>query len=207
MGQVVSNTKQKILEVSLDLFSQKGFSAVSIRDICAQVKIKESSVYYHFKNKQAIFDELLHHFEQVAMEMMMQLEQALATPPCFTEKPFYQVVCDTFFESYFMDDFCNKIMRLLLIEQFSNSEVQKIYERWMFTEPLEFQSKMFCTLMKIGIIPKADSEYLAVKYYAPIYFFAQRWLFSGTLSQKQKNSFRDAAYHHIEKFFVEIGVV
>lgn len=126
--------------------------------------------------------------------------------PCFIEKPFYQIVCDTFFESYLMDDFCNKIMRLLFIEQFGNSEIQKIYDRWMFTEPLEFQSKMFYTLMKIGIIPHTDSVYLAVKYYAPIHFFAQRWLFSGTLSAEQKNAFREAAYQHIEKSFVEIEV-
>lgn len=202
----MGDTKQKILDVSLDLFSQKGFSAVSIRDICAQVMIKESSVYYHFKNKQAIFDELLHHFEQVASDMMVRLEQSLSVQSCSMEKLFYQTVCDTFFESYFMDNFCNKIMRLLLIEQFSNSEVQKIYDRWMFANPLEFQSKVFCTLMKIGIIPKSDSEYLAVKYYAPIYFFAQRWLFSGELSEEQKNSFRNAAYHHIEKFFAEMEV-
>lgn len=202
----MGETKQKILDVSLDLFSQKGFSAVSIRDICAQVMIKESSIYYHFKNKQAIFDELLHHFEQVASDMMAQLEQALTVPPCFTEEPFYKTVCDTFFESYFMDDFCNKIMRLLLIEQFGNSEVQKIYVYWMFEKPLEFQSKVFYTLMEIGILPKTDSEYLAVKYYAPIYFFTQRWLFSGELSEEQKNSFRTAAYHHIEKFFAEIEV-
>ena len=97
-------------------------------------------------------------------------------------------------------------MRLLLIEQFGNSEVQKIYDRWMFTEPLEFQSKMFYTLMKIGVIPHTDSAYLAIKYYAPIHFFAQRWLFSGTLSEEQKNAFRKAAYQHIEKFFVEIEV-
>ena len=203
----MGDTKQKILEVSLDLFSQEGFSAVSIRDICAQVKIKESSVYYHFKNKQAIFDELICRFEQVATDMMTQLEQAFAEQPCFIEKPFYyQIVCDTFFESYLMDDFCNKIMRLLLIEQFGNLEVQKIYDRWMFTEPLEFQSKMFYTLMKIGVIPHTDSAYLAIKYYAPIHFFAQRWLFSGTLSEEQKNAFRKAAYQHIEKFFVEIEV-
>lgn len=202
----MSDTKQKILDVSLDLFSQKGFSAVSIRDICAQVMIKESSVYYHFKNKQAIFDELLHRFEQVATDMMVQLEQSLSVQSCSIEKPFYQTVCDTFFENYFMDDFCNKIMRLLLIEQFGNSEVQKIYNCWMFEKPLEFQSKVFYTLMEIGILPKTDSEYLAVKYYAPIYFFAQRWLFSGELSEEQKNSFRNAAYHHIEKFFAEMGV-
>lgn len=197
----MGDTKQKILEVSLDLFSKKGFSAVSIRDICAQVKIKESSVYYHFKNKQAIFDELLHHFEQVATDMMERLEQSLSVQSCSMEKPFYQTICDTFFESYFMDEFCNKIMRLLLIEQFGNSEVQKLYDCWMFEKPLEFQSKVFYTLMGLGIIPKTDSEYLAIKYYAPIYFFAQRWLFSGELSKEQKNSFRNAAYQHIENFF------
>lgn len=203
---MMGDTKQKILDVSLDLFSQKGFSAVSIRDICAQVNIKESSVYYHFKNKQAIFDELLHRFEQVATDMMVRLEQSLSVQSCSMEKPFYQTVCDTFFENYFMDDFCNKIMRFLLIEQFGNSEVQKIYDCWMFEKPLEFQSKVFYTLMEIGILPKTDSEYLAVKYYAPIYFFAQRWLFSGELSEEQKKSFQNAAYHHIEKFFAEMGM-
>ena len=111
---MMSNTKQKILDVSLDLFSRKGFSAVSIRDICAQVMIKESSVYYHFKNKQAIFDELLYHFEQVATDMMVRLEQSLSVQSCSMEKPFYQTVCDTFFESYFMDDFS-----ILYLHEFS----------------------------------------------------------------------------------------
>lgn len=127
---MMGDTKQKILNVSLDLFSQKGFSAVSIRDICAQVMIKESTVYYHFKNKQAIFDELIYRFEQVATNMMIRLENSLSAQSCLAEETFYQTVCDAFFENYFMDNFCNKIMRLLLIEQFSNSEVHKIYDRW-----------------------------------------------------------------------------
>lgn len=198
------DTKQKILEVSLDLFSQKGFTAVSIRDICAQVSIKESSVYYHFKNKQAIFNDLLERFEHTAEDMMARLEESLSAPACFHEKPFYRNVCHTFFEGYYMDAFCNKIMRLLLIEQFGNSEVRAKYDRWMFEEPLKFQSKVFGRLMELGVIPKADNEYLAIRYYAPIYFFAQRWLFSGTLSDEQKTAFRLAAEHHIELFFREI---
>ena len=100
---MMGNTKQKILNVSLDLFSQKGFSAVSIRDICAQVMIKESTVYYHFKNKQAIFDELLYRFEQVVTNMIIRLEKSLSTQSCFAEKTFYQTVCDAFFEKYFME--------------------------------------------------------------------------------------------------------
>lgn len=201
----MSDTKQKILDVSLDLFSQNGFSTVSIRDICGQVQIKESSVYYHFKNKQAIFDELLRQFEHKATAMMCQLEQALAGQSYSFQKNFYQTVCDAFFESYLMDDFCNKVIRLLLIEQFSSDEIQKIYDHWMFAEPLKFQGKVFSMLMKVGMLQTADSEYIAVKYYAPIYFFAQRWLFTGILSDERKDSFRKDAYHHIQNFFGEMG--
>ncbi len=62
----MNSTREKILEVSLELFSQRGYSAVSIRDICKCVGIKESSVYYHFESKQNIFDELLNQFSEIA---------------------------------------------------------------------------------------------------------------------------------------------
>lgn len=198
------STKQRILEVALKQFAQNGFSAVSIRDICGEVQIKESSVYYHFKNKQAIFDELLSLFEEKAKEMMYQLDTALARQTFSEKENFYQKVCDIFFEKYFMDNFCNKVIRMLLIEQFSNITIQEVYNRWMFVEPLSFQSKVFSTLMQTGAIQNANSEYLAIKYYAPIYFFAQRWLFIGTLSEERKNSFRTNAYYHIQNFFTEI---
>ncbi len=194
-------TKQQIFEVSLDLFSKKGYSAVSIRDICKYVQIKESSIYYHFKNKQAILDELVCQFESIATQMMNQLEQALAEPMGQEKGNFYEKVCECFFEEYLMDDFCNKMMRLLAIEQFSNEEVRKLYHLWVFDKPLEFQSKVFALLANIGYIRDKDSEYLAVKYYAPIYYYAQRWLLSGDLTEEAKTVFRLNAYKHIQKFF------
>lgn len=111
----MKNTKQRILNVSLELFSKYGFSAVSIRDICGQVQIKESTIYYHFKNKQAIFNELLGQFETLSTNMMEQLEKALSEHAHLLEEGFYQKVCNAFFEYYFMDNFCNKVMRMLSI--------------------------------------------------------------------------------------------
>ena len=73
----MNTTREKILDISLELFSQKGYSAVSIRDICKCVGIKESSVYYHFENKQNIFDVLLNKFSEIAKGMMAQLENGL----------------------------------------------------------------------------------------------------------------------------------
>ena len=200
----MNKTKQRILDVALDLFSKNGFSAVSIRDICKRVDIKESSVYYYFTNKQAIFDELLQQFEATANRLMLQLEQALTAPFDASEGDLFGKTCDCFFEEYLMDDYCNKIMRMLSIEQFRNNEIQKTYYYWLFDKPVNFQTKVFSMLMSAGIIKIADSEYLAVKFYAPIFFFMQRWLFCGTLTDECKQAFREHAYKHIQNFFIEM---
>ena len=174
----MSETKERILNVSLSLFSEKGYSAVSIRDICKEVEIKESSIYYHFKNKHAIFEELLSRFQNKADSMMGHLASQLTGETEPLGDNFYMVACNHFFEHYLMDEFCNKIMRLMLIEQFNNEEVKKVYDHWMFVEPLKFQSSIF--------------------------FFAQKWLFCGKLSEENKESFRKDAYKHIQLFFSEM---
>lgn len=200
----MKETKQKILETALDLFSQNGFSAVSIRDICKVVDIKESSVYYHFKNKQAILEELLQQFESIANDFMSQLEQALTTTQKDVDGKMFEKTCDCFFEQYLMDGYCNKIMRLLSIEHFNHEKMQKIYDNWLFDKPLQFQAKVFSLLISAGMIKGADSSYLAVKFYAPIFLFMQRWLFDGTLTEERKQLFRKNAYAHIDHFFREM---
>ena len=74
----MSSTRDRILETALDLFSQYGYSGVSIRDICGYVNIKESSLYYHFTNKQAILDEIINKFEANASLLMARLEKSLS---------------------------------------------------------------------------------------------------------------------------------
>ena len=198
------STKEKILEISLDMFSKQGYTAVSIRDICKQVGIRESSVYYHFKNKQSISDELLNRFAEIANQMMSQLENGLTSgQDSFSDG--FNNVANCFFEQYLMDDFCNKVMRIMLIEQFNNDDVRKLYQEWLLDKPLNFQSKIFSALMNFGIVPNGDSGYLSVKYYAPIYLYAQKWLFSGELTKENKESFRTDAYKHIQMFLGEIG--
>ena len=53
------DTKQKILDKSLELFSARGYDAVSVGEIAAAVGIKAPSLYNHFPSKQAIFDALV----------------------------------------------------------------------------------------------------------------------------------------------------
>ncbi len=48
------NTKERILEASLRLFSQKGIRETTIKDIAKEVGITEGAIYRHFESKEEI---------------------------------------------------------------------------------------------------------------------------------------------------------
>lgn len=56
-------TKERIFDESLELFSKKGYEAVSVREIAREVGIRESSIYNHYKNKEAILDAIIDYFK------------------------------------------------------------------------------------------------------------------------------------------------
>lgn len=194
----MSETREKILSTALELFAQSGTAAVSIRDICAVVGIRESSVYYHFPSKQAIVDELYERFERRAQELMDSLSAAIASG-AKVERESYLNVCAAYFDGYLCENFCNRVLRLVTIEQFSSRRARELYRRWFFDEPLAYQTRVFAALTG-----RSDASYLAVKFYAPIHLYAQRWLLTGTLSEGDKASFRVDAYRHVRKFFAEL---
>lgn len=55
MGDLINNTNEKIRYVAFKLFLEKGYEATNIRDICEEVNIKASSLYFYYKSKQELF--------------------------------------------------------------------------------------------------------------------------------------------------------
>jgi len=51
----MGDTRQAILKVAIILFSEKGFDAVSMREIADKVNISPPALYNHFKGKQALY--------------------------------------------------------------------------------------------------------------------------------------------------------
>ena len=48
------STREKILEVALDLFTDQGFDGTSMREIAGRLGITKPSIYYHFASKEEI---------------------------------------------------------------------------------------------------------------------------------------------------------
>lgn len=58
MSKTISN-KENILKEAAVLFSQKGYERTSMREIANCVGITKPAIYYHFSNKQELFEELV----------------------------------------------------------------------------------------------------------------------------------------------------
>jgi TetR/AcrR family transcriptional regulator len=52
-------TREAILNAAMDVFSRKGYAGSSIREICAEAGITKPVLYYHFRNKGHLFEELM----------------------------------------------------------------------------------------------------------------------------------------------------
>jgi AcrR family transcriptional regulator len=59
MQQRSEETRSRILESAIKLFSKRGYNKASVDDICAEAGISKGAFYHHFESKQALFLALL----------------------------------------------------------------------------------------------------------------------------------------------------
>ncbi|GAA0903940.1 TetR/AcrR family transcriptional regulator [Virgisporangium aurantiacum] len=54
-----SNTRRRIQEVALELFTEQGYEATSLREIAERLGVTKAALYYHFKTKEEIIGSLI----------------------------------------------------------------------------------------------------------------------------------------------------
>ena len=59
MQQRSEETRAKIMEAAIKLFSTRGYNKASVDDICKEAGISKGAFYHHFETKQALFLALL----------------------------------------------------------------------------------------------------------------------------------------------------
>lgn len=57
-----TQTKSRILHTAQKLFMEKGYRAVTTRDIAAKCGITQPALYYHYPDKQSLYIAMLEHF-------------------------------------------------------------------------------------------------------------------------------------------------
>jgi AcrR family transcriptional regulator len=69
------STRERILNVALDLFTEKGFDGSSLREVAERLGVTKAAIYYHFASKDDILMALhlrLHEFGKDALSQMTE---------------------------------------------------------------------------------------------------------------------------------------
>jgi AcrR family transcriptional regulator len=167
------STKDRIELVALELFSKKGYQSVSIRDIGKLVGIKESSIYYHFKNKQAIMDSLLGKIDLLIERMKGDFDTEFAKAEGVSEAAMCEVAV-AFLKGYFLNPYVYQMLTFLVMEQMSDQKAYETYQRLVFELPLSQQEKIFDEMIQRGLVKQNDPAVLAQEYYAVIFLAFQK---------------------------------
>lgn len=169
------NTKQRILDEALTLFSEKGYANVFVNDIAERVGIKAPSLYKHYKNKQAIFDaiidEMSSKFEQQAQALSINGTDPTADAEVYRsmdEDHLIKLGNDLF--TYFLhDSYTKRFRKMLTLEQFKDKDLARVYSEQYFDRPLSYQGMLLGLLVAQGLLVTENVPIMTLHFYAPIY--------------------------------------
>lgn len=161
-------TKERIFDVSLDLFSQKGYDRVSIREIAREVGIRESSIYNHYQNKEAILDAIIDHFKSELNQSSIpegEGEDLIEKGP----DVFFDVGAKVYIDRINTPEM-EKIWRLISIETYHNDKMRDFFKKELLEEPLDIWENTFQTMIDKKMIKPVNPRTLAYEYFSFIIF-------------------------------------
>lgn len=198
---MAGNTRERILEVSLELFAQSGYLGTSMSDIAKQLGITKGALYKHYRSKQEILDRIVERMNEMDYARAAEYEMPETEPDGFAEAYLHTPVgkiraySEAQFDHWTKEPFAANFRRMLTLEQYREPKLAQLYQDYLAGGPLQYMAAIFRRL--------ADSDeaamQLALEFYGPMFL-----LYSVYDGSAQKQTVTDLLRQHIDRFIARI---
>lgn len=154
--------RERILKAAIELFSQRGYAAVTMREIAAQVNIKAASIYNHYSGKEALLDEIVERFR---VGLHNEVYPRFDSGGSLDIHQFIQNVIASN-EQFFANPEMAQISSIILREQFTNANVRRMLLDELIIGPRNAFIKFFSQLITDGKMITTDPEFAAREFHA-----------------------------------------
>lgn len=160
-------TKNKIIDAAMELFAEYGYKGTSVRKIAARVGIRESALYNHFENKEAIFTSIASRV--FASPFSHQNDPNFIQENAKKGKPFlYKFVTE--FKLMTFDKKSERLFRFMMIELLQNETLRTAFQKEFHDANIKtLSSALFC-MMQEGLIRSEDPMVMANAFLAPLFY-------------------------------------
>ena len=162
---MANDTKERILEAALEMFSQKGYAGTNIRELSASLGLVKSGVYKHYESKEAIWNALLD-------EMIAYYGEHFGSPDHLPPVPdSLEALTQLTMQMVNITVHDEKIVmtrKVLTLEQFRDDRARELATKHFLTGLTEIFTHIFAGMMDKGLILRDDPAMLAFAYTTPI---------------------------------------
>ncbi len=170
-----NETKKKILDASLELFSRNGFNATSVRQIAREVGVRESAIYNHFKGKDDIIQTLIYVYgigkTKSCIEKLKNDNRLISDPYIFLKEvatnEILKLICN---------DESNKFKKIMIMEMFCVENARHIIERDIFGQARTLLKEIFEFMIEKKLIKWYNPLLLANEFLAPFGLISLEYL-------------------------------
>ena len=197
------NTKQEILDASLELFSVHGFEATSISQIADAVGIRKASLYSHFENKQSILDTLvkdvLEQYLEHSIFARADWEKSDVSLPLNSDEAANMIQNQIRYILH--DPYVSKARKMLVIEQFQNSELAKLQTKQNYSDVMQYCTGLIKQLIRRGVLAEYDPEIMAAQLGLPV----SVWINLCDREPEREQEIMQLVEKHVRQFFDVFG--
>ena len=169
MGDIKISTRERILSESLKLFSRKGYKATTMRDIAAEVGIRQGGIYNHFKNKESILETLIDEMMYSALLKLFRFDEE--DPEAYKKGKALLAKIATTFKLLSFDPKNEALFRLMMQEIFRNQKIRDLYYEHFYQQNVKKLSATLFRMMQEEMIRSSDPLMLANEFFSPLFFY------------------------------------
>lgn len=141
-------TKECILQLSLQLFNERGERSVTTNHIAAELGMSPGNLYYHFRNKNEIIKELMEQYQHQTLEMLaLPDDRALDAND---KVHYFQVLSSQLWAYRFLHRDVYHLVE-------NNEDFRKMYPRFA-GQVMQQGQKIYKGFVNAGLMDMTDSE-------------------------------------------------
>ena len=183
------DTKERIIEEALRLFSEKGYAGTSMSDIAERLKITKAALYKHYSGKREIFQKILDRMSALDAERAAEYDMPGAEDDEYAEA-YMNTALDSIrrysiaqFRHWTEDGFSSQFRKMLTIEQYNDSTMADLYQNYLAAGAASTD---------------AEAMQLALEFYGPMFLLYS--MYDGAKTDDERKSTVLALDEHIVRF-------
>ena len=162
---MANDTKERILEAALEMFSQNGYAGTNIRELSSSLGLVKSGVYKHYESKEAIWNALL---DQMIAYYADHFGSAEHLPPVPDSLEGLVTMTMHMVNITVHDEKIIMTRKVLTLEQYRVVRARELATKHFLTGLTEMFTRIFSGMMEKGLLREDDPKMLAFAYTTPI---------------------------------------